>query len=137
MWGAPYYALGIFIIDSGGKLVTLQYWANTSGTNNISVNHYSSTTSFNSSGISKPISASRTWWLRANNDGTHWNFSISPNGTDWLSLYSEGLTAFLGPTITSLGVYGDNADTTGIGLSSLISIWSYELAAGSGTNSSW
>jgi hypothetical protein len=137
LWGSPYFVAGIFIIDSSGKLVTLQYFPSISATYAIAVNQYNSTTSFNSAAISKQVSASRTWWLRANNDGTNWNFSISPNGADWLSLYSEGLTAFLGPTITSLGVFGDNVDTTGIGLSSLISIWSYELAAGSGTNSSW
>jgi hypothetical protein len=51
--------------------------------------------------------------------------------------FAEGVTAFLGSTIASLGVFGDNNDTTGIGFSSLISLWSFEVASGSGTNSSW
>jgi len=41
------------------------------------------------------------------------------------------------PQESSLGVYGDNNDTATIRLSSLVSIWSFELASGSGTNSSW
>lgn len=138
--GKNFYVAGIYVLDSGGKLLTIQYQTATSsgGTpHNIGVNRWNSATSFNASPKGEQVSESRVWWLRAKNDGTNWTFSVSPNGADWISFYSEGVTAFLGPTIASLGVFGDNNDTGGIGLSSFISIWSYELASGSGTNSSW
>jgi hypothetical protein len=140
LWGKNFYVAGIYVLDSGGKLLTIQYQTATiSGAtpHNIGVNRWNSATSFNSSPKGQQVSESRVWWLRVKNDGTNWTFSVSPNGADWISFYSEGVTAFLGPTIASLGVFGDNNDTGGIGLSSFVSIWSYELASGSGTNSSW
>jgi hypothetical protein len=140
LWGKDYYVAGIYVLDSGGKLLTIQYQTATiSGAtpHNIGVNRWNSATSFNSSPKGEQVSESRTWWLRINNDGTNWNFYVSPNGADWMLFYSEGVTAFLGSTIASLGVFGDNNDTTGIGFSSLISLWSFEVASGSGTNSSW
>ncbi len=82
-------------------------------------------TLYNATPKGKLISAARTWWLRMNNDGTNWTFSMSHNGADWLSFYSESLTAFLGSTITDLGVYGDNHDVSSTGLSSMISIWKF------------
>ena len=133
--GTNYYVSGIYIRDSGGKLLTLSY--QTSNGPNIIVTRWNSVTLYNATPKGKLISAARTWWLRVNNDGTNWTFSMSHNGADWLSFYSESLTAFLGSTITDLGVYGDNHDVSSTGLSSMISIWSFELAGGSGTNSSW
>jgi hypothetical protein len=140
LWGKDYYVAGIYILDSGGKMLTLAYQTSTGGSQSqhaIGVTRWNSATSFSATQKTEQISESRTWWLRINNDGTNWNLSLSPNGADWIAFYSEGLTAFLGPTIADLGIYGDNNDTTGIGLSSFISMWSYELASGSGTNSSW
>lgn len=133
--GSNYYASGIYVRDSNGKLLTIAY--QTTNGHAISIQTWNSTASFNANVKQKPISPARTWWLRVNNDGTNWTFSVSHNGADWIPFYSQGLTAFLGSTITDLGVFGDNNDTASTGLSSMISIWSFELAAGSGTNSSW
>lgn len=140
LWGKNFYVAGVYVIDSSGKMLALVYQTSTGSSetqHSIGVTRWNSASSFNSTAKGEQVSESRTWWLRINNDGTNWNFSISPNGADWMSFWSEGVTSFLGPTITSLGVFGDNNDTGGIGLSSFISVWSYELASGSGTNSSW
>jgi hypothetical protein len=140
LWGKNFYNAGIFIIDSSGRVLTLSYQTSTGSSQTqhaVSVIRWNSSSSFSSTQMGAPISESRTWWLRVNNDGTNWNFSISHNGADWMALYSEGVSAFLGSTISGLGVFGDNNDTAPLGLGSLVSIWSYELASGSGTNSSW
>jgi hypothetical protein len=141
LWGANYFVAGVYIMDTTGKLLTFCYQTQIQGSSTapdtISALHFNSPSSYNSTPLVKPVSASRTWWLRINNDGTKWNFSISHNGADWLAFYSEPLTTFLGSTIATLGVYGDNNDTTALGLSSFVSLWSFELVSGSGTNSSW
>lgn len=139
LWGRNFYTAGIYIIDSSGKLLTLSYQTNTAQSTPLalSISHWNSTSSFNSGPKTVEVSESRTLWFRVTNDGTNWTFYVSHNGADWVNFYSEGITSFLGSTISSLGVYGDNNDTATIRLSSLVSIWSFELASGSGTNSSW
>jgi hypothetical protein len=138
LWGRNFYVAGIYIRDSTGKMLTMAAQATVStAPQGINVTRWNSTTSFNATQKSKEVTASATWWFRVTNNGANWNFYISPNGADWISYYSEGSTAFLGSTISDLGVYGDNNDTASIGLNSLISIWSYELATGAGTNSHW
>lgn len=141
LWGTLYYTCGIYIIDSTGKVLGMSYHTQTSTSSTtphfISANRFNSTTSFNSSPRTAFVSESRTWWFRVTNDGTNWTFYVSHNGADWIQFYSEAVTSFLGPTISSLGVYGDINDTASTGLSALVSIWSFELANGSGTNSSW
>lgn len=140
LWSRNFYTAGIYIIDSSGKLLTLCYQTNAGGNgtpHELGTIHWNSTSSFNSEPKSIAISESRTWWFRVTNDGTNWTFYISHNGADWINFYSEGVTSFLGSTISSLGVYADNNDTASIGVSSFVSLWSFELATGSGTNSTW
>jgi hypothetical protein len=139
LWGGNYYLGGIYVLDSGGKLLALNYQTQSGSqtAHTLAVERWNSVSSINTTVKSAPISDARVWWFRVNNDGTNWNFYVSHDGVDWINFYSEPLGAFLGPTISTLGVFGDNNDTTAIGLGSFISIWSYELVTGSGTNSSW
>lgn len=134
VWTTNFDLGGAFILDSGGKLLVNSY----EGENhNNSVVRWNSVTSFNNVQKTTPINPGRTWWFRIYNDGTNWNFQISHNGADWIQTYSEGLTSFLGGTITGLGFYGNWNDQSGINLSSTFSMWSFECVTGIGTNSHW
>jgi hypothetical protein len=135
LWGANYAVAGVYILDSAGKLLLFGEVGSSGNPAAIFVNHQSSFTSFNSTAKSVSVNGPRTLWYRIKNDGTNWNFYVSSNGADWTPVYSEPLTQFLGSTITSIGVCGNNANTSALPLQ--ISLWSYELVTGSGTNSSW
>jgi hypothetical protein len=134
-WGVNYTGAGIYIQDSTGKITALQAQGVNGNPALAMITRWNSNSSYNSTVKSLSINASRTLWFRARNDGTNWNFYISPNGADWIFFYSEALTTYLGPTISSLGVYGD-VNASGMPAMN-VSIWSFELATGSGTNSSW
>jgi hypothetical protein len=135
LWGDNYSTAGIYICDSTGKLTVMHEQGSTGNPAVIQVNHYSSTSSYSGNAKSVDINGQRTLWLRVTNDGTNWNFYISHNGADWSSIYSEALTAYLGPTISSIGVVGDNHNSSAP--VQHVSIWSFELGTGTGTNSSW
>lgn len=132
MWFAQsYYTGGLYIRDTSGKMVSLNL---SEASNYIQVNHWNSPTSYGSNSYQQNILSYSTLWLRVYNDGTNFNFYISPNGADWLLIYTESNTSFLG-TIAAAGFYGDN--NAGSGPESLFSLWSLEWVTGTGTNSSW
>lgn len=132
LWPVNFYTGGVFITD-GTRLVTLNIgYAGPS----IQVVQWNSVTSFSSSPFGKTSVQLQIMWLRIYHDGTTLHFSISQNGADWLQLYTQSAGTWLG-TITGAGVYGDNNDTTGLGFPSIIPIWSFELIAGTGTDSTW
>ncbi len=135
LWGVNWSTAGIYVRDSAGKLIGMHEQGTGGSPTLIQVNHYNSVSSFNSTAKQVSVNAPRTIWFRVRNDGTNWNFYISPNGADWIFIYAEALTSYLGSTITSVGVYGDNNNSTA--LNQNVSIWSFELATGSGTDASW
>ena len=131
---ANFYQSGIYIADSSGKLIAFdQYQAGSI----LQVAYWNSASSFGSNRKTKGIALGSTVWLRINHDGTNLKFSVSRNGADWQLFYSESATAFLSSNISALGVFGDNNDGSATSMNSLISIWSFELASGSGTDSHW
>lgn len=134
-WGANFAVAGLYIQDSSGKIVYLNQAGTAGNRAAVQVNYFNSASSFNSTPKSWSTNGYSTFWLRIRNDGTNWNYYWSLNGADWVSVYSTPLTAFLGSTITSLGVFGNLNNSTYPNME--ISVWSFELTTGSGTDSSW
>lgn len=130
MFAENYYVTGLYIRDASGKLVT---WSFGYGTGTLQFNHWSSVTSFNNQPYLRNVNNYSSIWLRIHYDGTNFITYVSQNGQDWISPYQESATAFIG-TPAAIGVYGDNND--GYGVDSVVSIWSWELVSGNGTNSS-
>jgi hypothetical protein len=133
LWNSNFFTTGIYIIDSNGKLITLNQQ---NGNGLYQIAHWNSVTSFNATQKSNAISPKQSTWLRMSNDGSNITFYTSEDGAEWIQYYSEPSASFLGTAI-AMGVYGDNNDTTGVGLPSKTSIWSFELENGLGTNSHW
>lgn len=134
-WGANYSIAGLYVRDSAGKIITFDQVGSSGNPAVVQVAYFNSASSYNSAPRAYSTNGYRTFWLRIGNDGTNWNFYWSLNGADWTSIYSAPLTAFLGSTISSLGVFG-NFNNSGYP-SMQVSLWSFELVSGSGTNSSW
>ena len=120
---------GTYVIDSTGKITAFGMINNT-----LAVMRYSSVTSGASVVFSLSL-ADVPHWLRIYDDGTKWNYYASQNGADWTLFYSENLTAYLGATISGVGVAGAPGGSSLIG--NPLSIWSFEVKSGLGTDSSW
>lgn len=134
LWNSNFFTAGLYVADSTGKLVTFNINQNGS---TIQVSHWNSITSYNTTTKNVPINPTSTLWFRVNNDGVNFNFYLSNNGADWTSFYSEPIGSFLGSTISGIGVYGDNNDISSVGMPSTISIWSFAVESGAGTNAHW
>ena len=130
MFVENYYTTGLYIRDASGKLVT---WTFGYGAGTLQFNHWNSATSYNNQPYSRNVNNYSSIWLRIHYDGTNFIAYLSQNGQDWINPYQESATAFI-DTPAAIGVYGDNND--GYGVDSVISIWSWELVSGNGTNSS-
>jgi hypothetical protein len=133
LWNSNFFTMGIYIIDTNGRFVSIHQQT---GSGLFQIGHWNSVTSFNSTIKSNQISPKQSIWLRITNNGSNIIFYISQDGAEWIQYYSEPSTSFLGTAI-AMGVYANNHDTTGVGLPSKISIWSFELENGPGTNSHW
>jgi len=120
---------GAYIIDSTGKITFFGY----SG-GNLAIGRVATLTSNVSTTVGF-ISTDRPKWLRVYNDGTSWHYLASKNGADWEELYSENLTNYLGVSIAGVGIAGESTGTSRVG--GYVSIWSWELKNGVGTDSSW
>lgn len=123
--------VGIVVFDSAGKAVTLQQQYSSQALN---YQHWASTSSLASTVKTIPFVPGEKIWLRLYNDGTNMNAFVSINGADWISFYSEAVTAYLG-TISSAGFLADNNSSTAPSLP--VSCWSFELVAGTGNNTQW
>ena len=133
LWASNYFSAGIYLVDSSGKLTV--FYVGQPGSNLIVAN-WPSVTVGGAWSYQTQFAPTQSNWLRITNDGTNFTFYTSLNGADWIKVYAASSTSFLG-NITSAGVFGDNNDTNNIGLSSTLSVWSFAVEPGSGTNSHW
>jgi len=131
-------AFGLVLFDTAGKAVSLGAQFNLSGTGNgtsWNVYHWNSTSSQNATKFTIPLLPTPRYWFRIYHDGTNLNFLISVNGADWITIGAEPVTSFLG-TLSTIGFFSESNTTLSVP-NSQISIWSFELVSGTGSNVQW
>jgi hypothetical protein len=103
---ATFTAFGLFLRDSaGGKILTFEqlYF---SGTENVTVEQWSDANTRVAAAYNSAYQGASFPWLKIHDDGaTTRTYSVSRNGVDWLDLFSEGRTVYLGVAPNQAGIY--------------------------------
>ena len=104
---------GIYVTD-GTKLITISLSdVAHGGTNTLVVNKWTNVTTYNSTPAAPGIGVSllSPIFLKIRDDGTNISFYWSPDGTNFIQLYSEARLTFLA-SIADMGFYGSSANAT-------------------------
>ena len=112
-----YYNAGIIIYDTGsGKLISFGPGFSTNAV--VAVQRFTDFTTFASNQFtdnasSYPFGGFTPIYYAVNDDGTNFNFQVSPDNCSWRTVYSEARTAYLTPTSIGLGINIVINSTTG------------------------
>lgn len=111
-----YTGLGICLADGIGAtpklLVMFMQWG-AAGSCLFNISKYTNPTTFSANAVSNTLTypmLSSAFFMRIHDDRTNVYFYISPNGVDWVLIYSEGRTSFLTPAYA--GLFQEQASTS-------------------------
>ncbi len=122
----PYKVTGYFIVNqssesfqsagmgfydpTGGKLVSMHFIVFDADYSYAECARWTNTTTFSSAPAAVYLASSGTaiGFMQVEHDGTNLYFRVGNNGLDWITVYSEGKTAFLGNDPTKVMFYGRN-----------------------------
>lgn len=100
------YANAGIVLSDGTKLITFSFSGQTAPVS-FQVVHFDSETNFASTPYGGINYGFNEWmYMSVQDDGTNLHFMVSPDGVNWITLYSESRTAWLsgGPSLVGLGV---------------------------------
>ena len=114
-YGNPFQVGFSFYNSGNGRFVSIGKGRVGSANPVIEVNRWGSTTAFasNQANYGGTSEISDNPFYKLVNDGTNLTFSISSNGTDWTTVYTETVAAYLG-AVTHVGLFSDLESTNEI-----------------------
>ena len=114
-YGNPFQVGFSFYNSGNGRFVSIGKGRVGSANPVIEVNRWASTTAFasNQSSYGGTSEISDNPFYKLEHDGTNLTFSISGNGTNWTTVYTETVAAYLG-AVTHVGLFSDLESTNEI-----------------------
>lgn len=115
-----FVGMGLLFRESGSGKLSICGYQQDGGTKYAGF-HYNSATSFASTLLEVLTIVNRVLWIRLTDDNVNRIMEVSPDGTNWLTINTEGRTSFL--TADQVGFYVQCRNATLAGICELIS-WS-------------
>ena len=99
-----------FYDPTGGRLVSMHFIVFDYDFSYVEVCRWANTTTFTSAPAYSFLNSAgiAIGWMQVEHDSTNLIFRISNNGVDWITVYSEGKTAYLANDPTKVMFYGRN-----------------------------